>query len=384
MTTRVQTTVTALSMAAMAVSTLQQFVLGALGPVLVAELGIVPWQLGALVASGFAVATLLSVPVGALVDQIGPRRSLVVLFLLSAVALAVLAVAQSPWWVAAGVGLGGVPLALANPATNKLIRSTVEFAARGAVTGLKQSGVQLGAFVAGAPLAAAAAVVSWRWGVAMLGMLSLLGAWATTRLAVGDPLPAGPARGSVSGRIVGLAVFTLVLGLGMAPVNTFLALYGSERLDLAPPVAAWLVALMGLLGITGRVTWSQIANRSPDPARVLPRLALGAACAVGLVAAAEVAPWLVWPGAIGLGIFAVAGYAVAMVAVMHAAPEKVDGRAAAFVAAGFFGGFAVGPPVAGLLAQIVGYAWMWCAVALTFLAASLVGGILANPLNTRP
>ena len=381
--TRVQTTVTALSMAAMAVSTLQQFLLGALGPVLVVELGMVPWQLGALVASGFAVATVLSVPVGALVDQIGPRRSLVVLFLLSAVALAVLAVARSPWWVAAGVALGGVPLALANPATNKLIRSTVEFAARGAVTGWKQSGVQLGAFVAGAPLAAAAAVVSWRWGVAVLGMLSLLGVWAATRLPVGDPLPAGPTRGSVSGRIVGLAGFTLVLGLGMAPVNTFLALYGSERLDLAPPVAAWLVALMGLLGITGRVTWSRIANRSPDPARVLPRLALGAACAVGLVAAAEVAPWLVWPGAIGLGIFAVAGYAVAMVAVMHAAPEKVGGRAAALVATGFFGGFTVGPPIAGLLVQIVGYAWMWCAVALAFLAASLVGGTLADPRNTR-
>jgi MFS family permease len=243
--------------------------------------------------------------------------------------------------------------------------------------------VQLGAFVAGAPLAAAAVVVSWRWGVAVLGMLSLIGAWATTRLPVGDPLPAGPARGCVSGRIVGLAVFTLVLGLGMAPVNTFLALYGSERLGLAPPVAAWLVAVMALLGIAGRATWSRIANRSPDPTRVLPRLALGAACAVGLVAAAEVAPWLVWPGAIGLGIFAVAGYAVAMVAVMHAAPEKVDGRAAALVAAGFFGGFAVGPPVAGLLAQDVGYAWMWCAVALVFLAASLVGGTLADPRNTR-
>jgi MFS family permease len=91
----------------------------------------------------------------------------------------------------------------------------------------------------------------------------------------------------------------------------------------------------------------------------------------------------VWPGAIGLGIFAVAGYAVAMVAVMHAAPEKVGGRAAALVATGFFGGFAVGPPIAGLLVQIVGYAWMWCAVALAFLAASLVGGTLADPRNTR-
>jgi MFS family permease len=375
--TGVRATVTALSTAAMTVSTLQQFVLGALGPVLVVELGMVPWQLGALVATGFGVATLLSLPAGALVDRIGPRRSLVMLFTLSAAALAVLAVARSPWWVAAGVSLGGVPLALANPSTNKLIRSTVEFTARGAVTGWKQSGVQLGAFVAGAPLTAVASVVSWRWGVAVLGVLSLLGARAATRLAVGNPRPAGQVGGPVSARVVGLAGFTLVLGLGMAPVNTFLALYGTDRLNLDPPVAGWLVALMGLLGIAGRVLWSRVANSSSDPVQVLPRLALGAACAVGLVAAAEVVPWSVWPGAIGLGIFAVAGYAVSMVAVMRAAPELVDGRAAALVSAGFFAGFAVGPPAAGLLAQHAGYAWMWCAVALAFLVSGLVGVAVA-------
>jgi MFS family permease len=110
---------------------------------------------------------------------------------------------------------------------------------------------------------------------------------------------------------------------------------------------------------------------------MLPWLALGAACAVGLVAAAEGVPWLVWPGAVGLGIFAVSGYAVSMVAVMSAVSEEIGGRAAAVVSAGFFAGFAVGPPAAGLLAQHTGYDWMWCAVALAFLISSLVGATVA-------
>jgi predicted MFS family arabinose efflux permease len=375
--TRVQTMITALSTAAMAMSTLQQFVLGALGPVLVRELGVVPWQLGALVAAGFGVATLLSVPAGTLVDRIGSQQSLVALFLLSAVVLAVLAAARSPGWVAAGVALGGVPLALANPATNKLIRTTVARDARGAVTGWKQSGVQLGAFAAGAPLAAAASVGAWRAGVAVLGGLSLLGAWLAARLAVPERGEEGHAGDPVGARVVGLAIFTLVLGLGMAPVNTFLALYGADRLHLDAPIAGWLVAVMGLLGIAGRVQWSRVANRSSDPVRVLPLLAVGAACAVGMVAAAEVVPWLVWIGAAGLGIFAVAGYAVSMVAVIRAAPER-DGRAAGLVAAGFFAGFAIGPAAAGLLAEQAGYTRMWAAVALAFLVSSLVGARLAR------
>jgi len=87
-------------------------------------------------------------------------------------------------------------------------------------------------------------------------------------------------------------------------------------------------------------------------------------------------PSLVWPGAIGLGVFGMSGYAVSMVAVMAAAPPQSDGRAAAWVSAGFFSGFALGPPAAGLLAQHVGYAWMWGAVAMALLVAGVVSALL--------
>ena len=358
---------TAVSTAAMAVSMLQLFVLGALGPVLVAELAVAEWQLGALVAAGFGVATLLSLPAGSLVDRVGPQRSLVGLFLVSAVALTVLAAAGSAWWIAAGVALGGIPQALANPATNKVVLAAVAPEHRGPVTGWKQSGVQLGAFVAGVPLAAAAAVADWRWGVGMLAVLCLVGAAVTARLTMPTP-PArsGPPGDGVGDRVRALAAFSLALGFGLASVNTFFALYGVQRLDLSAPVAAWLIAVMGLAGIAGRVWWSGAAGRADDPAAVLPLLGLGAVVAVAVVALADQARWLVWFGAAGIGVFAVAGNAVSMVAVMRAVPQELAGRAAAVASAGFFGGFAAGPPLTGLVVGRAGYIWLWVTVGIVF------------------
>ncbi|MEU7474578.1 MFS transporter [Lentzea sp. NPDC042327] len=366
-----------LATAAMAVSMLQLFVLGALGPVLVTDLGVAQWQLGALVAVGFAVAALLSLPAGALVDRVGARRALAGVFVVSAVALAVLAVAGSVWWIAAGVALGGVPQALANPATNKVVVAAVARERLGAVTGWKQSGVQLGAFVAGVPLAGAAAVVDWRWGVGVLAVLCLVGAVLATRLAV-PAVPAQRGRGRVGGRVRALAVFSLALGFGLASVNTFFPLYGVDRLELPAPVAAWSIAVVGLVGIAGRVCWSAAAGRSGDPAAVLPLLALGAVVSVAVVALAEHVHWLVWFGAAGIGVFAVAGNAVSMVAVLRAVPQGLAGRAAAVVSAGFFSGFAAGPPVSGLVLQQAGYPWLWGVVGVAFGLAAAVGVLVVR------
>ncbi|MCP2268130.1 putative arabinose efflux permease, MFS family [Actinokineospora diospyrosa] len=367
---------TVVSTAAMAVSMLPLFVLGALGPVLVAEFGLAQWHLGALVAGGFGVAAVLSLPAGALVDRVGAGRSLVGLFVVGAAVLGVIVVAPSAWVVAVGVALGGVPQALANPATNKVILAVVEPAHRGRVTGWKQSGVQVGAFVAGVPLAAIASIVDWRWGVAALALLCLAVA-PVARM----PVPHSPPKaggGELGSRVPALAVFSLALGFGLASVNTYFVLYGVDRLGLSAPVAAWLIAVMGVLGIAGRVLWSGAAGRADDSASVLPVLALGAAGSIAVVAVADALPWLVWVGAVGVGVFAVSGNAVSMVAVMRAVPPASAGRAAAVASAGFFGGFALGPPLTGLVLHAAGYPWLWVCVGAAFLAAAAVAVMITR------
>ncbi|MEU6949598.1 MFS transporter, partial [Streptomyces sp. NPDC046316] len=185
---------TALLTCAMAFSMLQLFLLGALGPRLVDELGISPTVLGLTTTIGFGTAAVLSPAGGRVVDRIGPRRSLVLLLLISAAALALIGAAPGAGLLLGAVALGGLPQALANPATNKAVLATVPPDRRGAVTGMKQSGVQLGAFAAGLPLAALAGGVGWRGAVwTAAGTALLTGLWAWRALPADPPPPSAPA-----------------------------------------------------------------------------------------------------------------------------------------------------------------------------------------------
>ncbi|MFD3678470.1 MULTISPECIES: MFS transporter [Streptomyces] len=370
---------TALLTCAMAFSMLQLFVLGALGPRVVDALGMTPALLGLTTTLGFGTAAVLSPAGGRIVDRIGPRRSLVVLLLVSAVALALIGAAPGTGLLLAAVALGGVPQALANPATNKAVLAGVPPARRGAVTGLKQSGVQLGAFVAGLPLVLLAGGIGWRGAVwTASGAALLAGLWALRTLPADPPPPAaGPPASLVPrGMVAWLAVFSLFLGAGIASVNTYLALFGVRRLGMGPTTAGVLVAVLGVAGIVGRVAWSRAAR--PGRAEWLPgALACGAIGAALLLAAAVSTSRLVWVGAVAVGVFAVSGNAVSMVLVVQRAAAGRAGQDSALVAAGFFAGFALGPPLFGLLAQSGRYGPGWILVAAEFAAAGAVAFLWA-------
>ncbi|MFJ4777894.1 MFS transporter [Streptomyces sp. NPDC088762] len=358
----------------MAFSMLQLFLMGALGPRLVADMGISPAVLGLTTSIGFGTAAVLSPVGGRIVDRIGSRRSLVLLLLVSTAALALVAAAPGIAVLLGAVALGGVPQALANPATNKAVLAAVPAARRGAVTGLKQSGVQLGAFVAGLPLAALAAGSGWRVAVWTASGAALLAAlWALRSLPADAPSSASPPRASwvPRGMVAWLAVFSLFLGAGIASVNTYLSLYGVQRLGMDPTVAGALVAVLGVTGIAGRVGWSKAAV--PGRAEWLPGwLAWGALGAAVLLAAAQSAGPLVWLGAVAVGVFAVSGNAVSMVLVMQRAKPGRAGQDSALVAAGFFAGFAIGPPLFGLFAEHDRYGAGWLLVAAEFAVAGAV------------
>ncbi|GAA0916050.1 MFS transporter [Nonomuraea longicatena] len=373
--------VTALLTAVMAISMAQIFLVGALGPLLVTQADVPRAVLGWTSTAGFGVAALLSVGAGPWVERLGARRSIVALSLLVALALTLIGAAAGTPMLLAALALGGVPQALANPATNKIIVTSVEPVDRGAVTGWKQSGVQLGTFAAGLPLAALAGWLGWRgvmWTTA--GIAVAVAVWAARSLPA-DPVPGNPGRaGPPSGRIGRLAGYSFLLGCGIAAVNTYLALFGAQQLDLAPVTAAWLVAVLGVAGIAGRIGWSRRADRSGRAAAYLTLLAAGACVAALLVGTAAWAPgaaWAVWTGAAALGAFAVAANAVTMVVVIG---RGGSGRDSALVSAGFFAGFAAGPPLFGALIELTGYGSAWLLVAVEFALAAVV----ALPLRRRP
>ncbi|MET9887751.1 MFS transporter [Streptomyces sp. NPDC006430] len=378
---------TALLTCAMAFSMLQLFLLGALGPRLVVELDVSPAVLGLTTTIGFGTAAVLSPVGGRIVDRIGPRRSLAALLLLSAVALALIGAAPGTGPLLAAVALGGVPQALANPATNKSVLVAVPTDRRAAVTGFKQSGVQWGAFAAGLPLAVLAGGLGWRGAVWTASAAALLAAlWALRALPADPAPPSPPARTSFlpHGMVAWLALFSLFLGAGIACVNTYLALYGVQRLGMGPTPAGALVAVLGIAGIAGRVGWSKAAR--PGRAEWMPgALACGALGAAALLVAALRAAPLVWAGAVAIGVFAVAGNAVSMVLVVQRAAPGRAGQDSALVAAGFFTGFALGPPLFGPFAQSGRYGSGWTLVAAEFAAAAAVALLWAvRDRRTRP
>ncbi|MFF0430994.1 MFS transporter [Streptomyces sp. NPDC004327] len=371
---------TALLTTAMAFSMMQLFLLGALGPRLVDALGVSPTLLGLTTTVGFGTAAVLSPAGGRIVDRVGPRRALVALLAVSGAALGLAGAAPGPALLLVAVALGGLPQALANPATNKAILAAVPAPRRGAVTGTKQSGVQLGAFAAGLPLAAAAGPLGWR-GAVWVASAAALGAalWAWRALPADPPAKAGPALrapAAPDGPVPWLAGFSLFLGAGIASVNTYLALFGARRLGMGPTVAGALVAVLGLAGIAGRVGWSRAAT--PGRAPWLPGLLAGGAvgAAALLVLAVRVEP-LVWPAAVAVGVFAVSGNAVSMVLVLQRSAPGRAGQDSALVAAGFFAGFAVGPPLFGLLAERGRYGEGWALVAGEFAVAGAVAVLWA-------
>ncbi|MFF0204254.1 MFS transporter [Streptomyces sp. NPDC005017] len=357
----------------MAFSMMQLFLLGALGPRLVDDLGVSPTVLGLTTTVGFGAAAVLSPLGGRVVDRVGPRRCLIALLLVSAAALALIGAAPGTAFLLAAVALGGLPQALANPATNKSILAAVPAERRGSVTGTKQSGVQLGAFAAGLPLAALAGAVGWRgavWTAAAAAVVTAV--WAARTLPADPPPKYTPASWLPRGTIAWLAAFSLLLGCGIASVNTYLALYGVRRLGLGETAAAALVAVLGVAGIAGRVGWSRLADR-PGRALWLPSgLAVGAvAASLLLTASAHVRP-LAWVAAVAVGVFAVAANAVSMVLVMQRAAPGRAGQDSALVSAGFFAGFALGPPLFGLLASAGRYGTGWLLVAAEFAGAGAV------------
>ena len=140
--------------------------------------------LGTLAATYFHVYTLLQIPVGVLVDTLGPRR---VLAFGSAIAMAgSLVFALAPAWeiAAAGRVLVGIGVSVAFIATLKLTAVWFPRERFATLTGITMFAGNLGAVAAGAPLAWMVTQTSWRSVFVLLGIFSgvlAIAAWWRVR-----------------------------------------------------------------------------------------------------------------------------------------------------------------------------------------------------------
>ncbi len=394
----------------MTASSFQIFAFAVLAVDIIDDLAISRTALGVLGSLNTLVGAVSAPATGRITDRIGARRATIIVLAISGIGMAMMALSGNWLLLALSAVVSGVPQGWGNPTTNALIADRVPAATRGTITGIKQSGVQVGIFLSGLILPALAIAVGWRgalWGFAVAfglgGMVvaltlgpdpepDLVGSPATGGAAPSDRTAAGPngedAKQAPLPRLIWtISLYAFLMGTAGGAIGRFFPLWANEVVGLSTVIAGALVALGGLLGIVARIWAGQLAQDRITPRSLLAILAvIGGGYCVVLLITTVVGPWILWPATILYSVGIGAWNAVAMLAVIVSVPSRVSGRASGVVMLGFLGGLTVGSPVAGAVVDRWGsYQPVWvAALVLTAMSAALIGRVRPDDAATRP
>ena len=359
----------------MTASAFQIFALAILASPIIADLGLSRAELGLVGSVNTAVGAVTSPLTGRLTDRVGPRHSVSVLLGASALGMAVLAWSPSVWWLVVAAAIGGIPQGWGNPATNSLIATRIAPGRRGGVTGIKQSGVTLGVFLAGITLPVLEQAWGWR-GASLAFALVFTVLAVAIHLTLGpDPVdPVGPvvsadrvpstgARVRLDPFVIRLAVYALLMGTAGGAVGRFFPLYAEEALGFSLATAGLLSAAGGLLGMAARVAVGRMAEVWITPTRLLSLLAMvGVAYCLLLAVVDESTRGFLYlsPPLNAVGI--AAWNTVAMLAIIMFFSKQQAGHASGVVMVGFLGGMSLSAPLAGFAVDRIGTYWpVWLA-----------------------
>lgn len=376
----------------MTASAFQIFALAVLASSLIDDLDMSRAQLGLVGSINTLVGAGTAPITGRLTDRIGARRSVVLVLVISAVAMALMAASPNLWWLALSALVAGIPQGWGNPATNSLISTRVPAGRRGAVTGIKQSGVTLGVFLSGATMPAIATAWGWRASVWVFAVL-----FAVVALAVQLTLQADPERTEFapissttrSGRVPldpfiwRLALYALLMGTAGGAVGRFFPLFAEESIGFSTEAAGAIVAIGGLLGMAARVLVGRWAEQRIAPTRLLGILAVvGVAYCSILAIVTPSTGGLLWVSPPFNAVGIAAWNAVAMLAIIMFVSTAESGRASGVVMLGFLGGLSISAPVAGLVVDAAGtYRPVWLVAAALAAGAALL--MLLGPDGRR-
>jgi len=197
--TRVARVIFALALASFVLSFVHRTAPAAIAGELTRAFSISGAVLGTLAATYFYVYTLLQIPVGVLADTLGPRRILTAGSAIAAAGSLLFALAPSWEIAAAGRTLVGIGVSVAFIAVLKVSAMWFVPERFATLTGVTMFAGNLGAVVAGAPLAWAVTLTSWRVVFVALAVLSAALALATWLRVRDSPQQLGfaPVAGSV-------------------------------------------------------------------------------------------------------------------------------------------------------------------------------------------
>jgi MFS family permease len=339
-----------------------------LAPVAALDLGLAPAGIGNWVGFAYMVAMFAGLLAGTLVGRWGPVRVLEAAVICVALGLATGASAYLATLVLCGALLG-IAHGFVNPASSAILASAAPPRMRSIIFSIKQTGVPLGAAIAGALIPALLLQTSWQRAVLVLAAASavFLAAVAPFRR-VHDrerkrseslhlrslTAPIAEVWGNHSVR--DLAMTSSVFSLVQMSFGTYLVSYLKLGLGYSLLTAGLVFSAAQIAGVLGRIVWGAVADRLLAPRLVLALLGiLMSGC--GFTAALFAASWPTMATALVCvlyGASAVGWNGVFLAEVARLAPEGrvavVTGGTQFFT----FAGVLVGPPVFGAIVTASG------------------------------
>lgn len=371
--------------AVMAVSTLMQYSLSAIGPLVIDSLALSSVVYGSFFTVYFAVCTVGSLILGGPTDRMGARWGMALVGVTASIGFVAVAAAPSVGLVYVGLFFSGLAGAFCNPATNLALLNIPN---RGPLVGIKQSGVQMSAIVGGSVVAPAAQEMGWRGAFLVCAAVSLAVTIPVSRVRLGDAKEAAVGEHGNETSIVGLGVYAFLMGCGLATTVAYLPLYATEDLGLSAQTGGYLIGIFGVCAVVGRISWGYLSHRSARFARpryslgIMAAGALGATAMLGVAGTGAVA--LVFVGTIAMGLTGAAWNGIVMNSVMTSANAGTSGRAAGRVQAAFFGGLCLSPLAFGIVVDRSGsYAFAWAGTAAVYVLAWIITQTLVNSRRAR-
>ena len=360
----------AFAVAAQTLGALPVFLIGALAPLALPDLGMDAVGLGAAAAVFYAASAVGSAFLGPLADTLGTWRATRAGLAISVAAMAALALfASSPPTLYACLVTAGHANGWIQPATNLAVAG---FRRQGLGFGIKQSSIPIATLAAGFAVPLVGLTLGWRFAYAIAGALALALLLVLPRGAPGGRLRApGPRKGREGSPLATLLVLGAMSGLGAGSANSMATfLVPSLTAGGHPAAVGGLVVAFGsLVSVATRLAFGFLVDRRPfAPLPVVALLFLGGAAGYALLALADgLAPVLI-ATALGFGL----GWGwsgLSLLAVVRA-NARAAGAATGITQAGVFAGAIVGPLLFGLVVAHAsfGAAW-WTAAAMALGAA---------------
>ncbi len=352
-------------------------------PLLADEFGLSNTELGAIVSAIMLPVLVLQIPLGELVDRVGPKPVFVGGVAVSAAGVLVAGLADSYLLLLAAAMVSGVGQAAFHPADYALLEAVVGEEHEGKAFSVHTFGGYAGYAVAPAVVGGIGLSMGWRPALQLAGLagvgyalLSQL-AMATVRRDRGstgrddgDGLAASVGRLAVllSPPLVAIAAFFMVLFAVITGIQSFTVVFVDRGLGLGPTVGNTTLAAFATLSAVGVLAGGPLADRYDVHGVAAVGFLLGAVV-TGLLVAGPVPA----TAAVTVGLFSLLGlvYGLPLPSrdrlVSRYAPADATGRSFGFVfTGGSLGGFAA-PIVLG------GVIDLWSeATAFTVIAGSLI------------